>query len=680
MRKTFLLIILLLSFSCCIAQEIKSADELPVYYLEPVIVTATRYPLDLSRISNHISFLTFDQIKKRNIANLGDILKDLAGLDYRTNGVLGQNSTISLRGSLASQVLVLQDGRSLNSLTYGNFNLTDFPVENIQRVEIVRGPLSSLYGANALGGVINIITKNKLENTLSLNLSHGNFNTQEYSLDFSPKLNDFSLLFAVQRKSTDGDRENSKFQCFSTNSKLTYHPNNRAGFQFLLKTQKDRIGIPGVAPDLNSIPAYGNKEVYSLYDRQKDFNWSADLDFDFGLREKDKLSAKAYFDRRKLDYHTLYDMWDAYFNTVKTTEDDQYITSVYGGFAQYLFCFDLLESQHNLIWGIDFHQDNLHTKQNVDYQPTGPTSLVDTIVTYTPKTENLATWTNLNFNIKQMATFQTGLRFDHHSQYSDNVSPNLGMIFHLSKNHQIKFSYGQAFRAPTFNDLYWPQGGNKNLKPEKGESFEASLCLSKNQNFFDLTLFRHQVKQLITWAPLGKNNMWQPFNLDKYESWGIEADAKMKLSKYFNLNYNWTINLGEETRNLLVYDDFIFQIFEEKKRDAAFTPKAIINLGLEVNTDFGLELALDMNYLDKRINYYADWSDYPNITYKTKIIPAGANLDLSVNQKIARKIYLTGKIYNLFDDRKPVRFGNGLFDRDFPNPGRRINGRVRIEI
>jgi outer membrane receptor protein involved in Fe transport len=99
-----------------------------------------------------------------------------------------------------------------------------------------------------------------------------------------------------------------------------------------------------------------------------------------------------------------------------------------------------------------------------------------------------------------------------------------------------------------------------------------------------------------------------------------------------------------------------------------------------MNTDFGLELALDVNYLDKRINYYADWSDYPNVTYKTKTIPASVNLDLSVNQKIARKIYLTGKIYNLFDDRKPIRFGNSLFDRDFPNPGRRINGGVRIEI
>jgi outer membrane cobalamin receptor len=679
MRKVFLLIIFLLNFSYCIAEETKNADKLPVYYLEPVIVTATRYPLDLSRIPNYASLLTKNEIRNRNPLNLGDALKNLAGLDFRTNGILGQNSTISLRGPFTSQVLVLQDGRTLNSLTYGNFNLTDFSVENVERLEIVRGPLSSLYGANALAGVINIITKDKTENTLSTNLTFGDFNTKIYSFDFSPKLNDFLFLFGVQRKSTHGDRKNSEFYSFSTNSKLTYHPTDRFNSHFLISTRGDKMGIPGVVPNPNSIPAYGDKDVYSLHDGQKDLNWSADLSSDIVFREKDMLSGKIYFDRRKLNCHTLNDMLDSYYNLVKTVEDDQYITTTYGGFMQYLYNLKP-EKEDKLSFGLDFHQDQLKTRQNFDYQPSGLTDLMDTVITYNPKTENFACWGNLNINFKDIMTYQLGARYDHHSLYSGNVSPNFGLIFHLNENGQIKFSYGHAFRAPTFNDLYWPQGGNKNLKAEKGESYEISLCMNDTQNSFDLTLFSRQVKDLITWAPLGENNLWQPFNLDKYEAWGMEADAEMNLSKYVKMNYNWTLNLGKETKNLLVYDDFVTQIFEETKRDAAFTPKIIVNLGLEASTNFGLEANLDLNHLYKRINYYADYSDYPNISYKRKIIPASTNLDLSLNQEMTSKVYLFAKVYNLFNQRNPVRFGNGLYDKDYPNPGRRMNGGVRIEI
>ncbi|HEX9916497.1 MAG TPA: TonB-dependent receptor [candidate division Zixibacteria bacterium] len=685
MHKMFLLVIFLLSFSYCLAEETKNKDNLPIYYLEPVIVTATRYPLDLSRIPNHTSFLTKNEIQKRNLLNLGDALKNLAGLDFRTNGVLGQNSTISFRGSFTSQVLVLQDGRALNSLTYGNFNLSDFSVENVERLEIVRGPLSSLYGANALGGVVNIITKDKMENIFSSSLTFGDFNTQIYSFDVSPKLNDFSFLFGVQRKSTDGDRENSDFYSFSTNSKLTYHPSDRFNSHLLVVTQKDTIGIPGVIPDPNKVPPYGDKDVYSLYDKQSDFNWSADLSSDIVFREKDMLSGKIYLDRRKLNYHTLYDMWDSYYNTVKIVEDDRYITTTYGGFMQYLYNLKP-EKEDKLSFGLDFHQDRLKTTQNLDYQPSGLTDLMDTIIAYNPKTENFACWGNLNIDFKDIMTYQLGARYDHHSLYSGNVSPNFGLIFHLNENGQIKFSYGQAFRAPTFNDLYWPQGGNKNLKPEKGESYEVSLYLNNKDNFFDLTFFSRQVKDLITWAPLGENNLWQPFNLDKYEAWGIEADAKISLSKYLKLNHNWTLNLGEETKQLLVYSYYdygtgkISQRFEETKRDAAFTPKLIINLGLEVSTKFGLEASLDLNHLYKRINYYADYSDYPNINYEKKTIPASTNLDFSLNQKMTSKVYLFAKVCNLFDQKNPTRFGNSLYDKDYPNPGRRMNGGVRIEI
>ncbi len=312
------------------------AEELPVYELEPIVVTATRYPEYLKNVPAFTTVLTKEHLRLTNSLSLSDGLKSASGTDLKSTGGFGQVSTLSLRGSSASQVLVLLDGRPLNYMNTGIFNLSDFPSQQVERVEIVRGPLSSLYGANALGGVVNIISQIPKQTEATGSLSLGTFNTQVYTLNLAQDFNKFKLSWGAERKSSDNDRENSGFYSFITHAKLLFSPSGKISGQLLLNTLHDRMGLPGVVPDPDNIPKYGDEEVYSLLDRQKDTNYSLDLTLDFFPRPKNILSVKLYLDRRRMNYHTVYDSYDfTYFSFVKTIENYSYKTKTHGGFVQY---------------------------------------------------------------------------------------------------------------------------------------------------------------------------------------------------------------------------------------------------------------------------------------------------------------------------------------------------------
>jgi outer membrane cobalamin receptor len=653
------------------------AEELPVYELEPIVVTATRYPEYLKNIPAFTTLLTKENLRSTNSLSLCDGLKNVSGIDMKSTGGFGQVSTLSLRGSSASQVLVLLDGRPLNYINTGIFNLSDFPTEQVERVEIVRGPLSSLYGANALGGVVNIISQMPKENNLTGSFSFGTFNTQVYALNLNQNYNKFKLSWGAERKSSDNDRKNSHFYAVNTHTKLSFLPSSKINTELFLNTQHDRMGLPGVVPDPDNIPKYGDFEAYSLFDRQKDRNYSMDLSFNFAPQPKKNLSFKLYLDRRKMNYHTVYDWYDTtYFDFVKTIEDYTYKTITQGGFIQYSTS---IFNKNTVIVGCDFRRDKLDASQSTHYVPDSVTSLFDQTISWTPDTRTLGFWGTGNFNFNSRWRLQVGLRFDNHSLYPSEISPNLGLICQFSPNYSLKFSWGKAYKAPTFNDLFWPDGGNSKLKPEKGSAFETSFNSSGDQISAQVSLFYKKVKNLIVWLPLGKNGQWQPFNVDRYKGWGIEMNLNLKLDERTNLSINYTGNFDKEKRKELVYyaDQ---KEFENVERKARFIPIHKINFNLNAKMFAHLTGNLVFNWTDKRVNYYSDYSNYPHINYLEKTIEPHTNIELHLSQKVKSNVELNLSVTNLLDEKVPTQFGNTIKDRDFPNPGRRVNMGLRFEL
>ena len=669
--KKFLILGLSLLFSISGRAEESSvpAKSGKIYQLEPVIVTATRYPEYLKNIPTHSTSLSFSKLKNLNLLSLGEVLKNFSAGEVNSSGSLGQVQTLSLRGSSSSQVLFLLEGRRINYITNGIFNLSDLSLENLEKVEIVRGSLSSLYGANALGGVVNLIPALPLKKNLSFSIQGGEENTFISSINFNSEIKNLRFNFGLEKKDSDGERENSDYSALLFHSNLFYRLSSKADLKLYLLTQDDDLGLPGPVPDPLNIPAFGNSEVSSLFDHQKDKNLSLDFTFNFCSEEKSQeVLTRLFFDRKKMNYSTRYDFLG------EVNENYSYFTKSLGGFIQYSFS---LKKINRIIFGLDFSSDMLEARKCSDYV----TSQTNSTLSWNPNSNSFGIWGNSSWNISRF-TFQASTRYDLPSNFEKSFSPSLGLIYHLREDFSLKLNYGKAYRAPTFNDLYWPDGGNKDLKPERGRSYETGLSFNSKKISGQTSLYYRKVRNLISWQPLGENGLWQPFNLDLFNSKGIELELDYKLADSFNLDLNYTYNKGEEIKKELVYDDFLFsgeKRFEELKRKARFLPENIFNLNLNLKIFSSFSTQVSFNYRSKKLSYYPDYSSYPEIKYLTKKLPAYANFDLNFNQAIERLTFFL-KINNLFGDKTPTQFGNSISDLDYPNPGRTIFAGMRLEI
>jgi len=675
-KKLFVLFVGLLFSTGAWAEGVPepSADG-KTFLLEPVIVTATRYPEHLKDIPAHSSLLNSSKLKNFHFFSLGEVLRDFTAGEVGFSGSLGQVQTLSLRGHSSSQVLFLLEGRRLNYLPNGIFNLSDLSLGNLEKVEIVRGPLSSLYGANALGGVVNLIPSLPLKRSLSSSVLYGDDNTFISTLDFGSGIGNFRMNSGLERKQSQADRENSDYSALFFHSTLFYGLTSDTDLKLYLSTQDDDLGLPGPVPDPSNIPTFGNSSVSSLFDHQKDKNLSLDLSFSSRTAGESsaskpagrELSVRLFFDRRRMDYSTRYDF------SGQVDETYSYLTKSLGGFAQ---CSFLLKERNRVTLGTDYSTDRLEAGRESFYvsSQTGSSS------SWNPSSTALGLWGNASWKLRRL-TFLLGTRYDLPSNFEKTFSPNLGLIYHLRDDLSLKLNYGRAFRAPTFNDLYWPDGGNEDLKPEKGESFEAGLVFSGQRISSQVFLFQHKVKNLISWQPLGENGLWQPFNLDRSNSSGVEVELDYEVSDGLDCALNYSYNKGEEVKSDLIYDDYFSgeKRFEEFKRKARFLPESIFNLDVGVKVLSSLSCQLAFNFRSRKLNYYPDYSSYPEISYLTKKIRSSANFDININQTFKSLTFFL-KVNNLFDDGTPNQFGNSLSDLNYPNPGRRVFAGMRLEM
>jgi len=645
------------------------------YLLEPIIVTATRYPEHLKNIPAHFTLLSSSKLKSFNSLSLGEVLRKFSAGEMTSSGSLGQVQTLSLRGHSSSQVLFLLEGRKLNYLSTGIFNLSDISLVNLDKVEIVRGPLSSLYGANALGGVVNLIPSLPLKKSFSSSVLYGDENTFISTLDFTSGIRNLRLNSGLERKQSQGERENSDYSALFFHSTLFYRLTSSTNLKLYLSTQGDDLGLPGPVPDPLSIPTFGNSSVSSLFDHQRDKNLSLDFTFHSRSTEKSSESGSAgrevlirlFLDRRRMDYSTKYDF------SGEVDETYSYLTKSLGGFTQ---CSFLLEERNRITLGLDFSADDLEARKESFYV----SSQTGSSLSWNPSSTTVGLWGNWSWKLRKL-TFQLGTRYDLPSDFEKTFSPNLSLIYHFRDAFSLKLSYGKAFRAPTFNDLYWPDGGNKDLKPEKGESLGAGLLFTGRGISSQVFVFHRKVKNLISWQPLGEKGLWQPFNLDRSNSSGVELELDYRISENLDCGVNYSYNRGEEIKNELVYYDFLSgeKRFEELKRKARFLPENILNLNLNLKPLPSFSAQFTFNFRSEKLNYYPDYSSYPEIRYVTKSLKPNANLDINFNQTI-KNLTLFLKVNNLFEDKTPTQFGNSMSDLDYPNPGRRIFAGIRLEM
>ncbi|HID93300.1 MAG TPA: TonB-dependent receptor [bacterium (Candidatus Stahlbacteria)] len=642
------------------------------YWFDELVVTASRVPERLGNIHVDVIVIKEKEIKESRANNLGEILRGKLGIDIRSYGDLGGASSINVRGASSSQVLVLMDGRPLNWISLGACDLSEIGLTNIKRIEIVKGPISSLYGANALGGVVNIITADAEELHVGGSLSYGSYNTKMYTWNAEIGYGNFGILLSGEYKHTDGMRSNSDFDEIISNAKFTYKMDDNYKISMNLGYNDADRGVAGPKPAVGFIPTYGDSTASSLFDRQMDTGFFADLSADFKVG-KVKSQVKLYVDDRVQKFLSVYDAYALDWTTYRAEASDKYHTYVFG--MNIKSSFTLKGARFTL--GMDMRSNRFEGQSLLKNTTTNE---VDTTV-WNPSSVQAGGWLEIIRKF-DLLTLTSSLRYDYDKTYGNFISPSLGLVYKLGRTARFKLFGGRAFREPTFNDLYWPGAGNKDLRPEHGEAYELRIEKQSIPVFMAASIFMRNVRNMIAWAPTGEGNRWQPSNLNKFNAKGVEIELKANLMTGINFGVRGTILSATQVKKEIVYSDWMTGEIrlEERKRDAAIVPKINLSSNLSYESKLGLWVGLDIQYVGKRVNYYPNYSNTPSVTMDTKEMPGTLLLGIRVRQKLAQNIGCSLSVDNLLDTRYAEQFGNSIYDRDYPRPGRNFKIELKLTL
>ncbi|HTY45018.1 MAG TPA: TonB-dependent receptor [Patescibacteria group bacterium] len=492
--------------------------------LDRIVITASRVEEDSSGVARNVDVVTRRDIERSQAQDLSGLLTDFTSVNVSDYGGLGASKTVRMRGSTSSQVLVLVDGRPINSPRDGQADLSAIPLDNIERVEIVHGPGSSLYGSGPMGGTVNIITRNPPgeKQKTELYSSFGTFRTYTERLSHGARVSGFGYLVTSGYQSSAGFRANTKLEAKDANTKLTYKFNDSNDITLNSGFYRSRLGSPGsiVSPDFD--------------DTQK--NTKKFIDASWGFRPDDATAAsiKAYqnYDRLEFDENTAGSIFDV------AGKKDVHITVVRGYDAQFSRRFS---ESYQGICGFNYVGNFNDSTSSAKHH-------------YTVRAGYLENKIDLFGSLK----LNFGARLDDYSNLGAEINPSFNFLYSAGDALKLRGSISRSFRAPTFNDLYWPDEGwakgNPLLKPEKGVTKEIGVQVAPHKRFgFGLTYYRSDYDNLINWAE--EAGVWQPMNVNSAVIDGIELENKIKIADRWSLDTGYTyLNAKDaDTHKYLIY-------------------------------------------------------------------------------------------------------------------------------
>jgi len=489
------------------------AEEIPRFYGEEVVITATRLPQLASKTPWNTSVITSQELK--NFKTVGEALRIAAGSDVISYGSLGSLTSVRLRGANSSQVLVLMDGRRINSPTLGMFDSGDLMLDNVEKIEVVRAPLSAIYGSDAISGVINIITKAPKESAKSFSVTTGSFGTQQYKAELSSE----RFLLAVGQLKSDGFRTNGDYLATSVYGKVVQSlPIGELFVDYNLYDAKK--GVPGV-PTSEADPASASEPN----DRQADRNSFASL----GLKN-DSYQLRVY-------QNNLNQKLEPYIFGVSTNETQQ---------TGWEWSQNLVLPLGKILYGLEGRADRGQTSLSGDHTIT-----------------NYAAFIQDEIQIGKSFLISS-IRGDKHSTAGTSINPRVGLVYQAD-NLIFRASAGTAFRAPTLNELYWNDPGwnmfgDANLKPEKSISYEFGLERQLTEKTSArLNYFASTVTDLILWAYDPSTFITQVKNIGEVQSEGVEFELARSLGKEGKgfINYTYQKVIDKKDANPLVVDKTI---------------------------------------------------------------------------------------------------------------------------
>jgi vitamin B12 transporter len=596
--------------------------------LEEVVVTATKTPVPVSQLTSAVEVIKGEELRQKQIKTVIDALRLAQSVTVTQNGGPGTLAAASIRGASTAQTLVLVDGTILNSPTAGQFDFGSLTTDNIERIEILRGAQSMLWGSDAMGGVINIITKKGTgAPTASAFQEYGSFVTLREGANVSGTKGPFDLSASVAQWDTNGfSAVNYKRGATERDGYHNFQTSARAGV---------------------TLPNDGRLHVNLRW-------WKTHVDFDnaFGNSAFDVFGAKTLDHRLILSgsYDQPITSW--WSQKLTLARDREFAFNFFGTAQRDLttgvltslspFTSDLETLNHRIEWQHNFqigkplllttgYQFREGAADSPDFSATSRSKVVS----------SHAGFAQAQVNLFERFLFTGGVRQDSYNVFGDATTYRVTGGY-LLKETGTKFrgSYATGFRAPTINDLFFPDFANPNLRPEKSKGLDAGV----DQRFLDDRLqlsvgyFWNRFRDLIQFvtspncppatAPFGSCAL----NFSNATTKGWETSAQFAVFKNLSLQAQYSKTL---TRNL------------DNGLRLPRRPVDQASAGLSYQPIDPLRVNLECRFVGGRVNDAAN----------TQKMPSFDVVNVSASYNVTKQWQIFGRVDNLFNkDYEEVLF------------------------
>jgi len=552
--------------------------------LETITVTATRTEQPLSATLSSITVIDREDIDAIQPLSTVELLSQVAGLDVSQQGGRGQLASVFMRGTNSNHTLVLVDGIRIGSATLGTSDIQSIAPAQIERIEIVKGPKAAIWGSDAIGGVIQIFTR-KSEGLQA----EGNVGSEGYkqiSATIGFEHGDGSSSITISREEADGfdvlqgvQEDEDGFEHISFTASGEQRINKQLQLTYLLQANE--------SDDEYDNAWFGNDQVET-----ENYAWFVGANYQW--TNNDLLSVKL---GQNQDSDLNYGTGEAGESLFETNRDQLSIVNHRS-----------LDAETSVALGLDYNSESITTTVT-EFSPAYNATDRDLIGLFVYGEKSID-------NVK----LEAAVRYDDVESIDSEITYNLGAGYDFSENTKLAINHSTGFKAPTFNDLYSPFGGNPDLESEQSETTEILLKHYFGLGNLGLSVYQTEVDNLIAWAPQ-VDGSWKPDNVNEADIQGAEFELSVN---HAGLRHNLS----------LAYIDT-----EDKK-----TNKQLIRRARE---HFNYSVAAQMGEIDFAVNYSykgerTDSNDVKLDSYSL--------VNAKLGYAISDAIKLNFKVSNLFDE------------------------------
>jgi vitamin B12 transporter len=510
--------------------------------LDPVVVTATKIETPQERLGATVTVITEEDVQVHRWEDMGDALRQVPGVEIQRSGSLGKTTSIRIRGATPQQVQVLVDGVRVKSPTAGIAELTDIAIDQIERIEIVRGPQSTLYGSDAIGGVVNIITKRgRGPFSAGASVEAGNYDTHRERAGFSGSVGLFDYSLGGSWLGSQGQFSNDATAQGAVSSRvgLTLPANGHVGLSLRYTHIESELPFDGLTPTPQS-PFY-------VLDPNAD-------------QLSETLTLALEWTHKPVEWFEVRGRYGQFWNWLTfrdpATEADAAAGNLDLVFGETRSQIDVGRQEVELVTGWHIGKWNTLTVGGEYRRESGTIdSTSGGFATRLDETLDTVSWfVQDELRLLDRLILSGGVRGDDNNRFGDVTTGRASAVVLVRETGtKLRGTWGQGFRAPTINDLFFPGFSNPDLEPERSDSWDVGI----DQRFWrdrvrlGVTYFDNEFRDLIqltfdaSQCPPG-NPFGCPINVGRARTNGVEASGAVDLLDTLTVSGSYTYTDSED--------------------------------------------------------------------------------------------------------------------------------------